>query len=51
MYINSKVSNYLSHISKQYETRIGYIYLNTPLKDNTLNITSPITLGPIKTLL
>jgi len=51
MRINSRVSAYLSYISKQCETRIRYIHPNTPLKDYTLDIASPVTSGPTKTLL
>ena len=51
MRINSRVSAYLSYISKQCETRIRYIHPNTPLEDYTLGIASPVTSGPTKTLL
>jgi hypothetical protein len=49
--INSRASSYLSHISKEYKTRIRYIHPNTPLKDCTLDVASPVTPGPAKTLL
>jgi hypothetical protein len=51
IYINSRASSYLLYISKEYKTRIRYIYLNILFKDYTLNITLLVTLGPAKTLL
>ena len=51
MRINSRVSDCLSHISKPYETRMRYIHPNTPLEDYTLDVASPVTSGPTKTLL
>jgi hypothetical protein len=51
MRINSTASSYLSHISKESETRMRYIHLNTPLEDCTLDIASLVTPGPAKTLL
>ena len=50
MRINSRVSDYLSHISKPYEIRMRYIHPNTPLEDYTLGIASPVTSNPTKTL-
>ncbi len=51
MCINSRVSAYLSYISKQCEIRIRYIHLNTLLEDYTLSVASPVTSGLTKTLL
>jgi hypothetical protein len=51
MRINSRASSYLLYISKEYKTRIRYIYLNTLFEDCTLDIASLITPGLAKTLL
>jgi len=51
MYINSRISSYLLYISKEYETRMRYVYPNTPLEDYTLHVASQVTPSPTKTLL
>ena len=50
MYINSRVSDCLLHISNQYETRVRYLHINMLIEDYTLDIASLVTSGLTKTL-
>ena len=45
MYINSRVSDCLLHISNQYETRVRYLHINMLIEDVELRLCDVLTPG------